>query len=66
MCCNIMIRNSMYQNRQFKALDVIAEKGKGPTVGKLRIIQLIEADLKLIIRGHTGQKSRNKKRQMSS
>ena len=36
--------------RWLKVLDVILEKGKGPIIGKLRIIQLIEADLQMIIR----------------
>lgn len=32
-----------------KILDIILEKEKDPTVGKLCIIQLIEVDLKLVI-----------------
>ena len=31
-------------------LDIIIEKGKRPIIGKLYIIQLIEADLQMIIR----------------
>ena len=31
-------------------LDVIIEKGKGPVLGKLRTIQLIEADLQLVMK----------------
>ena len=38
---------------------MMLDKGKGPILGKLRIIQLIEADLQLIIRIFLG--SRNKK-----
>jgi len=33
-----------------KILDIIIEKGKGPTLSKLRTIQLIEADLQMLIR----------------
>ena len=33
-----------------KVLDIMLNKGKGPVLSKLRIIQNIEADLKLIMR----------------
>ena len=33
-----------------KTLDVTIEKGKGPVIRKLRIIQLIEADLQILMR----------------
>ena len=33
-----------------KILDVTIEKGKGPIIGKLYTIQLIEADLQLLMR----------------
>ena len=33
-----------------KTLDITIEKGKGPVLGKLRTIQLIEADLQLVMR----------------
>jgi len=33
-----------------KILDVTIEKGKGPVLGKLRTIQLIEANLQLVMR----------------
>ena len=32
-----------------KVLDIILDKGKGPIIGKLRTIQLIEADLQLLM-----------------
>ena len=35
-------------------LDVILEKGKGPVIGKLRTIQLIEAGLQLLMRIYIG------------
>ena len=39
------------------------EKGKGPVLEKLRIIELIEGDLQLIIRMHVGiRNDRNIKR----
>ena len=41
-----------------KILDIVIEKDKGPILGKLRTIQLIEADLQLLMRIFMG--SRNK------
>ena len=38
-------------------LDVILEKGKGPVIGNLRIIQLIEADLQLLMRIYIGERN---------
>jgi len=47
-------------------LDVILEKGKGPIIGKLRTIQLIEADLQLLmhifIRGRNDDNIENDQR----
>ena len=40
-----------------KVLDIILEKGKGPILGKLRIIQLIEADMQSIIRIFVGDRN---------
>ena len=40
-----------------KTLDVIIEKGKGPIIGKFRIMQLIEADLQLLIRIFVGMRN---------
>ena len=37
-------------NRWTKILNAIIEKGKGPMLGKLLIIQLIEADFKILLR----------------
>lgn len=44
------MRERYYVKRWEKILDCIVEKGKGPILGKLRIIQLIEADLQLLMR----------------
>ena len=42
---NTILRKGYYLKRWIKLLAVILEKGKGPIIGKLRTIQLIEADL---------------------
>jgi hypothetical protein len=47
---NTLFRKGWYLKRWKKVLDVILEKGKGPIIGKLRTIQLIEADLQLMMR----------------
>ena len=55
-----LIRKGFYLKRWLKVLDVILEKGKGPVLGKLRTIQLIEADLQLLMRIYIGERnSRN-------
>jgi len=38
-------------------LDIILEKGKGPILGKLRTIQLIKADLQLMMRIFIGARN---------
>ncbi|MFN9955858.1 MAG: hypothetical protein ACK55I_22385, partial [bacterium] len=40
-----------------KVLDIILDKGKGPIIGKLRTIQLVEADLQLLIRIFVGNRT---------
>ena len=47
---NIIIQKQFVPERQLKILDVIIEKGKRLVIGKLRIIQLIEVDIQLLIR----------------
>lgn len=47
---NLALENMIYLKRWVKILDEVIDKGKGPILGKLRIMQLIEADLKLIMR----------------
>ena len=39
---------------------MILEKGKGPVLGKLRTIQLIEADLQLLMRIYIGGRNNEK------
>ena len=46
---NIIITVQFSPERWLKTLVVMIEKGKGPVLGKLRTIQLTEADLKLIM-----------------
>ena len=41
---NIIILKEFYLHRWLKVLDVMLDKEKGPILGKLRIIQLIEVD----------------------
>ena len=48
--CNIIVKASHYPARWRKILDAILEKGKGPMIGKLRTIKLLEADLQFIMR----------------
>ena len=45
-----VVRKGYYLKRWVKLLAVILEKGKGPIIGKLRTIQLIEADLQILMR----------------
>ena len=47
--CNKIIYKEYFPTRWQKMLNVMLEKGKGPVIEKLRTIQLIEADLQLLI-----------------
>ena len=47
---NTLINNYYFPNQWLDILDVIIEKGARPILGKLCTIQLIEADLQLLIR----------------
>jgi len=47
---NIIIQECYYPFRWLNMLDIMIEKGKGPILGKFYTIQLIEADLQLLIR----------------
>ena len=42
---NVLIKWRYYVERWKNILDTILKKGKGPILGKLRTIQLIEADM---------------------
>jgi len=54
---NTVIRNKWYLKRWLQVLDIILEKGKGPVIRKLRTIQLIEANLQLLIRIFIGSRN---------
>ena len=45
ICHNIIIKNQYFLIRWVKTLDIMIEKGKGPMLGKLRTIKLIEVDV---------------------
>jgi len=57
---NKLITNTIYLKWWLNILDIIIEKGKEPTLRKLRTIQLIEVDLQLIMRIYISD--RNKER----
>ena len=40
-----------------KVLDIMLDKGKGIIIGKLRTIQLVEADLQLLMRIFVGNRT---------
>ena len=50
MFYNLAIAKRIVLNLWRNVLDTMLDKGKGPVLGKLRIIELIEGDLQLIIR----------------
>ena len=52
-----VVRKGYYLKRWIKLLAVILEKGKGPIIGKLRTIQLVEADLQILIRIFIGERN---------
>ena len=51
---NTIIRYQIYPKRWLKILNIILEKEKALILRKLRTMQLIEADLQLIIRNFIG------------
>ena len=51
---NIIIRKQYYSKHWLKVLDIILDKGKVLVIGRLRTIQLIKADLQVIIRVFLG------------
>ena len=55
--CNMIIREGYYPQYWLNILNASIKKGKGPIIGKLRNIQLIKADLQLLIRIYMGSKS---------
>ena len=56
---NIILITGIYPKRWLKLLDVILEKGKGPIIGKLRMIQLYEADQQILMRLFLGGREDN-------
>ena len=56
---NHCIMKGFYPRRWLKALDVTLEKGKGPVLGKLRNIQLIEADFQMLMRVFMNMRNTN-------
>ena len=46
----MIVKKGFYPTRQLQVLDMMIEKGKGPVLSKLQMIQLIEADLQLLMR----------------
>ena len=52
---NTVVRKGYYLRHWVKLLAVILEKGKEPIIGKLQMIQSIEADLQLLMRIFIGE-----------
>ena len=50
MCHNAIVKAGCHPARWRKISDAMLEKGKGPTIGKLITITLIEADLQFVMR----------------
>ena len=53
---NAIIIHNNYSSRWSKVVDVTNEKVKGLRQGKLRILEIIEAGMQLIIRGFRRKK----------
>ena len=47
---NLFLKRCYYPNRWLKLVDTMLEKGKGPIIGKLRNITLIEGDMQIGMR----------------
>ena len=48
--CNTILNKGYYTEKWLNLVDVMLEKGKGPRLGKLQIISLIEGDLQMLIK----------------
>jgi len=55
---NVIVQRSYYLGQWTKVLDVILEKGKGPVLGKLHTIQLIEVDFQILMRIFIGNRNK--------
>ena len=53
---NTIMQKEFYPEYWLQVLDVMLDKDKGPIIGKLRMIQLIEADLQLLMRIFLGSR----------
>ena len=49
-CHNVKIEHNHYPKRWLKVVGVVVEKGKGPRIKNLRTLEMIEADLQLVMR----------------
>ena len=47
---NAIIKCNYCPSRCSKVVDMMIEKGKGPRLGKLRMLEMIEVDMQLIMR----------------
>ena len=47
--CDVMLKHNYFTSRWLDVLDVVIEKVKGCMTSKLRTMQLIEADLQLLV-----------------
>ena len=53
---NVITKHKHYPARWLDVIDTMIEKGKGSLVSKLRVIQIIEADMQLLIRIFIGSR----------
>ena len=53
---NVIIKCNHYPRRWLKVVDVMIEKGKGPRINKLRTLEMIEANLQLVMRMFLGSR----------
>ena len=52
----MVIKHNHYPRGCLKVVDVMLEKRKGPRLKKLRMLEMIEADLQLVMRMHLGSR----------
>ena len=48
--CDVITKHNHYPRHLLKVVDIVIEKGKGPRMSKLRMLEMIEADLQLVMR----------------
>ena len=49
-CLNVIIKTGLSPERWKLAISLMLEKGSGPRIDKLRIVNLIEADLQITMK----------------